>query len=516
MADSWQQAGARKLPEPARGGNGRRPAAGLLATHECALYTRSMLFCEPLFLFLFFPTFYVIYLLGERREGFRRATILSASCLFYLWSEPLFVPVVLVSAFADHLIACRIDRLPRPSRPARLLLATGVLINVGILVHYKYTRFLIENLNAVLHDLTAGAISVPEIVLPIGVSFIVFEKITYLVDIYRRVSRPAPSTATYLLYVFFFPKLLAGPIIKYHEMESQLGVLPTARLEDISAGFMRFMLGVMKKTLIADTLATGADQIFAADPARIGCYYAWSGVIFFAFQIYFDFSGYSDMAIGIARMLGFQLRENFAMPYISCSVSEFWRRWHISLTTWIREYLYIPLGGSRVSPARLYFNLWICFLASGLWHGAAWTYVVWGAYNGCFLVLDRLFLVRLLDSLPRYLANLITFLIVAIGWTIFRAHTWDQVMAFLSAMMQPNLPARTAAIFITPEVKFAAVVAAVISFMPRLPGYDRLRNRFLDDAGWHLALQTALSLVFVLAVGKAVADPFKPFLYFRF
>jgi alginate O-acetyltransferase complex protein AlgI len=171
-------------------------------------------------------------------------------------------------------------------------------------------------------------------------------------------------------------------------MESQLSAMPAARFEDISTGFLRFMMGVAKKTLIADTLGVGVDQIFAADPAGIGFGYAWAGVLFFAFQIYFDFSGYSDMAIGIARMLGFRLRENFDMPYISCSVTEFWRRWHISLTTWIREYLYIPLGGNRVSQTRLYFNLWICFLASGLWHGAAWTYVVWGAYNGLFLVLE--------------------------------------------------------------------------------------------------------------------------------
>jgi len=475
-----------------------------------------MLFCEPLFLFLFFPTFYLIYLLSERREGFRRATILGASFLFYLWSEPLFVPVVLASAFVDHLIACRIDRLPRSSHQSKLLLAVGVLTNLGILVHYKYTRFLIENLNALLHGLAVGPFPVPEIILPIGVSFIVFEKITYLADIYRRVSHPAPSTATYLLYVFFFPKLLAGPIIKYHEMESQLGALPVARLEDISAGFLRFMIGVAKKTLVADTLAAGADQIFAADPTKIGCYYAWSGVIFFTFQIYFDFSGYSDMAIGIARMLGFRLRENFHMPYISCSLSEFWRRWHISLTTWIREYLYIPLGGNRVRPARLYFNLWICFLASGLWHGAAWTYVSWGAYNGCFLVLDRLFLVRLLDCLPRFVANLITFLIVAIGWTIFRAHTWDQAVTLLGAMMQPYLPARTAAILITPDVKYMAALAGLICFAPRFPGFGRLRHMFLSEAGWRLVLQTAVSLTFVLAVGKAVADPFKPFLYFRF
>jgi alginate O-acetyltransferase complex protein AlgI len=475
-----------------------------------------MLFYEPLFLFVFFPTVYLIYLLGEQREKLRLGVILCASVLFYTWSEPLFVPVVLASALADHLIAQRIDRLPRPSRQAKLLLAAGVLINLGILVHYKYTRFLIENLNGLLHGVAVGPFSVPTIVLPIGVSFIVFEKITYLVDIYRRISRPAQRFATYLLYVFFFPKLLAGPIIKYHEMESQLRALPTARFDDISTGFLRFMLGVAKKTLIADTLAPGIDQIFAADPAGIGFGYAWTGVLFFTFQIYFDFSGYSDMAIGIARMFGFRLRENFDLPYIACSITEFWRRWHISLTTWIREYLYIPLGGNRVPPARVYVNLWICFFASGLWHGAAWTYVVWGAYNGLFLVLDRLFLLRLLDRMPRLVANLVAFTIVVVGWTIFRSHSMDQAIAFLHAMLQPGLVNHVAGVLITPDMTTAAVLAAVICALPRMPGFHRLRHVIFAAPGWTLTMQTALSLVFVLAVGKALADPFKPFLYFRF
>jgi alginate O-acetyltransferase complex protein AlgI len=252
----------------------------VVATATTAFYIAAMLFYEPLFLFVFFPTFYLIYLLGERREEVRRGVILIASVLFYTWSEPLFVPLVVASAVSDHLIAKRIDGLSRQSRQAKLLLAVGVIVNLGILVHYKYTRFLIENLNGILHGLAVKAIPVPYIILPVGVSFIVFEKITYLVDIYRRISRPAQRFATYLLYVCFFPKLLAGPIIKYHEMESRLYALPVARYDDISVGFLRFMMGVAKKTLIADTLATGADQIFALDPGGIGFSEAWGGVLF--------------------------------------------------------------------------------------------------------------------------------------------------------------------------------------------------------------------------------------------
>jgi alginate O-acetyltransferase complex protein AlgI len=475
-----------------------------------------MLFYEPLFLFVFFPTLYLLYLLAERRALARFLVLLCGSVLFYFWVEPLFVPVVLASALADHLIGRRIAGLPQHSRQARTLLAAGVIANVAILAHFKYTRFLLENAYYALHGAAAPAPSLPAIALPVGVSFIVFEKITYLVDIHRRVSRPAPGFATYLLYVFFFPKLLAGPIIKYHELESQLVKLPAARWDDISTGFVRFMMGVAKKTLLADTLALGADRIFAADPYAVGFHDAWLGVLLFALQIYFDFSAYSDMAIGIARMLGLGLRENFNMPYLSCSITEFWRRWHISLATWIREYLYIPLGGNRVPVGRRYLNLWVCFLASGLWHGAAWPYVAWGAYNGLFLVLDKLFLLRVLDRMPRIVANLVTFFVVVVGWTIFRAKSLGQAGALLGAMSQPSRAGHAVGVFITPDISLAAIAAAIICACPRLPGFDWARRAAFATPGRTAAVQTAIALVFVLAVGKAVADPFQPFLYFRF
>ncbi len=475
-----------------------------------------MLFYEPLFLFVFFPTVYLLYLAMERRARARLGIILGASILFYAWTGPTFLPVVLLSALLDYLLGRRIARLPQGAMEARLLLAVGVLANLGILAHFKYTRFLLENLYYAMHGLAAAPPSLPEIVLPVGVSFIVFEKITYLVDIHRRVSRPAPGFLTYLLYVMFFPKLLAGPIIKYHEMDAQLAALPAARWDDVQAGFVRFMLGVVKKTLIADTVALGADRIFDADPRTLGFHNAWLGVILFTFQIYFDFSAYSDMAIGIARMFGFRLRENFNMPYLSCSMTEFWRRWHISLATWIREYLYIPLGGNRVPVARRYLNLWICFLASGLWHGAAWPYVAWGAYNGLFLVLDKLFLLRWLDRMPRLAANLATFLVVVVGWTIFRARSLDQAGAMLAAMVQPGLPGSASGILITPDITAAAIAAAGISALPRVPGFERLRRAVFATEGRVVALQTAIALAFIVAVGKAVADPFQPFLYFRF
>ena len=469
-----------------------------------------MLFYEPLFLFLFFPVTFAAYLAVQGRPTARVLVLLVASLFFYLWSEPLFVPVVLLTCVTDYGLALQVARGRRWALPA------GVAINLGMLAYYKYTGFAVDNLDVLLTGAGFAPRHVGRIALPIGVSFIVFEKITYLVDIGRRRSKPAPDFSTYLLYVFLFPKLLAGPIIKYHELEAQLLAHGRDRRGDLAVGLRRFMLGVVKKTVVADTLATGADMTFAADPARLGFADSWWGVLFFTFQIYIDFSAYSDMAIGLARMFGFRLNENFDKPYISCSITEFWRRWHISLSTWIRDYLYIPLGGNRVPQWRRYLNLWVCFLASGLWHGAAWTYVAWGAYNGVFLVLERLFLLRALDRMPRLAANAWTFLVTVAGWLVFRAVSLGQAGTLAGAMLDPARPGTVVGLYRSPIMLGAMVVAAMISFVPRVPGFDRAQENAAALPAGRAALDAMLSLLFVFALAKALADPFKPFLYFRF
>jgi alginate O-acetyltransferase complex protein AlgI len=472
-----------------------------------------MLFYEPLFLFLFFPVVLAAYLAVRHRAGARGGVLLVASLFFYLWSEPLFVPVVLASCMADYALG---RMVARAGRAAGAALAVGVLINIGILAYYKYTGFAVDNLDVLLVGAGLAPWHVGQVALPIGVSFVVFEKITYLVDIRRGRSHPAPGFATYLLYVFLFPKLLAGPIIKYHELEGQLRAFGRDRGADLVEGFRRFMLGVVKKTILADTLATGADMTFAADPAQLGSADAWWGVLFFTLQIYIDFSAYSDMAIGLARMFGFRLNENFNRPYLSGSITEFWRRWHISLSTWIRDYLYIPLGGNRVAPWRRYVNLWLCFLASGLWHGAAWTYVAWGAYNGVFLVLERLFLLRWLDRMPVVVANAVAFTVTMVGWTLFRATSLHQAGIILSAMTHPGLAGVAAGMWRTPPMLAAAAAGLLMSFLPRVPGFDRLGQAVIDRPAGRMAIDLMMSMLFVFALAKALADPFKPFLYFRF
>jgi alginate O-acetyltransferase complex protein AlgI len=473
-----------------------------------------MLFYEPLFLFLFFPILLIIYFVIGRTRPARKWILLLGSFLFYAWSEPIFVWIVLASSVADQRIGLFIGA-SEDNAARKYALALGIVLNLAILCYYKYTIFLVANIDWLLQALAKPPIALPAIALPIGVSFVVFEKITYLVDVYRGLSKPSRDFSQYLTYVLFFPKLLAGPIIKYHDIIGQFEQFPESHADDFFIGFSRFMLGLIKKTLLADTLATGADLVFGQSPANLTSSDAWWGVVFFTLQIYFDFSGYSDMAIGVARMLGFRLLENFNMPYIATSMTDFWQRWHISLTSWIREYLYFPLGGNRAGAGRTYFNLWICFLASGIWHGAAWNFVVWGAYNGLFLILDRLFLLSWLERVPVWLANLITVLVVMIGWVFFRSTSLSQAVHILELMFNvASAPA--SAIAIAPDVKSVAFVGVVVCVVQRVFAHRPDFQRFFDGPRSQVALQAMLALLFIIGIGKSVAAPFKPFLYFRF
>jgi len=464
-----------------------------------------VVFTSPLFLFGFLPAVLALYALLPAR--LTNGVLLVASVLFYAWGEPIFVVFALGSALLDlgivRLLAATAD-----ARRRHRLVAAGVAANLGLLAYFKYATFAV----GVGRSLAAAMLGVTlppmfAIALPIGVSFIVFEKITYIVDVYRGVGSPARRLRDYLLYVFLFPKLLAGPIVKYHDIAGQLAAR-SRRFEDWTEGFTRFVFGLAKKVLIADTMAEVADLAFAPDTGPPGFRLAWLGAVAFSLQIYFDFSGYSDMAIGLARVLGFRLMENFDRPYLAVGFGEFWRRWHISLSTWIRDYLYLPLGGNRVGPRRLYVNLWICFLASGLWHGAAWTFVVWGAYQGFFLTLERLFLGRALARLPRALGALLTFTAVTVGWVLFRAPDLTAAARYLAAMARPSLPARFA--IITPDQWWTLAAGLLICALPALrPLAAPLRPRPLAR------LAAALPLL-LLAAGKAMTVTYNPFLYFRF
>ncbi len=470
-----------------------------------------MLFNSPLFLFCFAPILFLTYFLLPR--PLRNPFLVLSSVAFYAWGEPQFVGVVLLSTVLDWLIGNAIFR-SHGEKVKIYLLWLGILGNLGILFYFKYVGFFVDSLNVALTSFHLNNIPAMTIALPIGISFIVFEKITYLVDIYKRIGKPAHSIVSYFLYILLFPKLLAGPIVKYHDIADQLGMRALSA-EDFVDGLRRFLIGLAKKVLIADTLQEVVDPIFKLSSGELGFYNAWVGLICFTLQIYFDFSGYSDMAIGLARMMGFRLLENFNMPYISESFTEFWRRWHISLSTWIREYLYIPLGGNRVSSVRMYTNLLLCFFLCGLWHGASWTFVIWGLYHGLFLIFDKIFWLDFQKCLPRFFNNLVTFLFIMIGWGVFRAESLTQASYYLSALFGLSSSEGTL-IYLNGNIEVSIIVGLAICFRSVIPGFEQALALY-NRTPWKQEYGLAIALVLLLAsIAKIAMTSFTTFLYFRF
>lgn len=470
-----------------------------------------MSFSSPFFVFVFLPLLFTLFFLATTKH--RDYVLLAGSIGFYLWGEPLFCLIAIASAMLDYWLCKAIYRLGVKNNKAKRYVAIGIIANLLILFYYKYTNFFISSVS----QLIPGGkyhFELFDIILPIGVSFIVFEKITYIVDVYRGVGNPAKGILKYLNYVFLFPKLLAGPIIKYHEVEKQLNQR-VLTADNIAEGFKRFLRGLAKKVFIADVCGLITTQVFNLGPQHLTTSYAWLGIICFTLQVYFDFSGYSDMALGLARMLGFQLRENFNLPYISTSFTEFWQRWHISLTTWIREYLYIPLGGSHVNTMRIYINLWICFLLSGLWHGANWTYVLWGAYNGLFLVLDRLFWLKASMVLPKVTRVAITLFLFMVGLAIFRSSDLHQMQYFVTALFHSTAQGK-AYIDVTADVIFIIALGSMLSLAPLIPGYTRLATVY-GNWKWHTSIEgVTFGVLGFLAICKVVSTSYTPFLYFKF
>jgi alginate O-acetyltransferase complex protein AlgI len=362
-----------------------------------------------------------------------------------------------------------------------------------------------------------SAIHWTKLLLPIGISFYTFETITYVVDVYRKVHKPLNNFWDYQLYIIFFPKLIAGPIIRYHDLADQIGDRSQNETADnLLTGFYRFGIGLAKKVLIANQIGAQADAIFAMNYGDISTGMAWTGILAYTFQIYFDFAGYSDMAIGIAKMVGFRFPENFNNPYISQSITEFWRRWHISLGAWMRNYLYIPLGGNRVSKRRLYFNLWLVFLASGLWHGASWNFVIWGAYHGLFLVLERKWLLKAYQKIGKMPSIIITFFIVVVGWVFFRTETLPQALLFLKTMFAFQ---GGAAVMPDAEFWFWLYVALFCVFGGACRWGEKLQNSFYFapySTRKHIVVFAGSLILLLLSISSITAFGFNPFIYFRF
>lgn len=470
-----------------------------------------MAFNSPIFLFLFIPIFYIIYFILPPK--FKNWFILIGSFIFYSWGEPTFVYIVFLSAFLDWYLS-KFMYKAKNLNIKNLFLIILILLNVGVLFYFKYFNFFINNINDFLKLIHFKPLGVLQIALPLAISFITFEKITYVVDVYKDKGHPSKSFLNYLTYVFIFPKLIAGPIIKYHDIENQIENRQI-KLDDVYEGFFRFSKGLFKKVFIADTMANVVDPIFSLLPYQLGFLDSWLGVICFTIQIYFDFSGYSDMAIGLLRAMGFKIMENFNLPYISKNFTEFWRRWHISLSTFIRDYLYIPLGGNRCSKFRQYFNLIFCFLISGLWHGASWNFVLWGIYHGCFLTADKALEIgpEKKRYLPGFLQIFITFLLVVISWAIFRSQDMSQLLTFFKAMLSPQNHLFSSSCDFSNDVIFFLILGLIMSFFPVSKFYIKIRNK-MDE---HFYIKFAgFFLLLLLAIGKISATNFVTFIYFRF
>ena len=475
-----------------------------------------MVFSSLLFLFLFLPLFLVAYYLTPSR--FRNMTALAGSLVFYMWGAPRFIFALLGLCLANYYASLRLGP-GRPPRARRRLLVAMLAFNVAALMYFKYANFFVAQLQAVLGRFGAGPLPWVEVALPIGISFITFQKVSYLVDVYRGTTAPAPGFAAYLLYAALFPQLIAGPIVRYHEVDQQLREREHTAVRFFS-GIQRFCIGLARKVLIANPLGLVADRVFDTGLSDLGTPQAWIGVLCYSFQIFFDFAGYSDMAIGLARMMGIEFPENFRRPYIARSFTEFWQRWHISLSSWMREYLYIPLGGNRLGAARTYLNLWLVFLISGFWHGASWTFVVWGAYHGLFLSLDKFMKERAwLRRVPAVVAIAANFALVTLGWVFFRSDTLTRACGQISLMVRvdawPGAGRWVAAWheLLDPRARWVLGIAVVWAFLP-----DRWARRPAVPAsatGYAIRYAACLALLVLSACSLATSD-FNPFIYFRF
>ena len=471
-----------------------------------------MVFSSNIFLFFFLPIFLIAYFITPQK--FRNYTLLLFSLIFYAYGAPDFVFLLVGECIVNYFIVRGMAKTEKTGTK-KWLCALSIIMALGLLLYFKYANFFVENLNAILGWAHHEPVAWMKVALPIGISFFTFQSITYTLDVYRGTTPPSNKLTDYVLYIMMFPQLIAGPIVNYNSVAAQL-VERTSTMEDRVVGFYRFIIGLGKKVLIANTLAAYADQVFAMNYGDLATGTAWIGILSYTFQIYFDFSGYSDMAIGLGKMMGFKFPENFNDPYTSRSVTEFWKRWHMTLGNFIMNYLYIPLGGNRKGKGRMYLNLWLCFLLSGLWHGASWTFVLWGAFHGLFICADKLFLKDLLKKAGKWPAVILTFFVVNMGWVLFRVDTAADAGGFYQALFsfKGGMTQSGDLLF-----WFTFALAVVFSFLTLFKGGQKLQDAIFADhysKGLSWTMFALCLVLLILSAGSLCVSDFNPFIYFRF
>lgn len=471
-----------------------------------------MVFSSPIFLFGFLPVVLFLYYLSPK--VLKNVTLLTASLLFYAWGEFFYLGVMLLSIVVNYFAGIAIHKtLQREKSLALAYLWVGIVINLLLLVSFKYANFLVDNFNILLKTVSIAPIDLVPIHLPLGISFFTFQAISYIVDVYRAEVEPQRKIQDLALYISLFPQLIAGPIVRYHDVAQQMNQREHS-WSLFASGTQRFIIGLGKKMLIANTLGEVADNIFALSDMDRTLPVAWLGILAYSLQIYFDFSGYSDMAIGLGRVFGFTFLENFNYPYISQSLREFWKRWHISLSTWFKDYLYIPLGGNRVSTRRVYFNLFLVFFVTGFWHGASWNFIVWGMFHGVFLAIEHMGFSKILNRLWRPIQHIYLLLVVVVSWVFFKAADLSSAIDYLISMTDITQIQTSALIYaqvLNDEFVYVLLLGLLGSFpwAKLLPSKESLLFIELPRIGF-------LFLILLLSILKISSSTYNPFIYFRF
>lgn len=485
----------------------------------------EMVFSSLTFLYIFLPAVLICYYLTPVK--YRNYPLLLASFLFYSWGGVSLTLLLLTSVIFNYLVGLLISK-GLHSKTGKWILIMGIIGNLSMLAFYKYANFLVQNINLLLESANfTFSLTDPGIILPIGISFYTFQALSYLIDVYKRKAPVQKNFVNLALYISLFPQLIAGPIVRYNDIDLQL-LNRKSTPEKFVSGIKRFVIGLAKKVLIANQFALLADTAFQIQTDGISTFVAWAGIIAYTIQIYFDFSGYSDMAIGLGRMFGFEFLENFNFPYISRSIREFWKRWHISLTNWFRDYLYIPLGGNRKGNVRTYLNLFIVFLLTGLWHGASWSFVAWGLLHGAFMIIEKIGFDKILIRLWKPFQYMYTLFIVIMAWVLFRADDFSYAWGYYKAMFSMrsiHLNYDVLDIFLNDQVYLLLTIAIISSTRIWVVIYDSLKKLTrLFNAKQIKITQLIVTLVvlffifsiMLLSSMSLISSTYNPFIYFRF
>lgn len=470
-----------------------------------------MLFSSLTFLFGFLPILLILYFAVKHR-GIKNLILLLFSLLFYAWGEPKYILLMIITIIVVYVFGLLIDKFDRDAKYflKKLSLIICIILVVGNLIFFKYTDFFIENINLIFKS----NIKTLSIILPIGISFYTFQILSYIIDLYNKKIKVQKNFISLSLYVSLFPQLIAGPIVRYETIEDEIDNRKE-KIDDIIKGTKRFIFGLAKKIIIANQMAIMADMIFNNHTSSYGTSIIWLGILAYTLQIYFDFSGYSDMAIGLGIIFGFHFLENFNYPYISTSVTEFWRRWHISLSSWFRDYIYIPLGGNRVSKIKWIRNILIVWLLTGFWHGASWNFIIWGLFHGLLLLCEKLFLNKILKKLPKFISWLYTIIIIMIGWTIFRANDLSELLYFIKIMFiyhKTDWPTILADNLINFNSIFFLLPAVVLSF----PIFKKIQEKYSNNIIYTIIMNMILLGLLSICIVYLISSKYNPFIYFRF